>query len=85
MYTSASTKTLELIAKIFHTQQSNFSVKYLNGSRQAGSTDCGLYTIAAITCSLLGKDSTKVVFDQRFSAYTWLTFWKSRHYLLSQL
>ena len=54
-----------MIAKILHTQQSNFSVKYLNGSRQAGSTDCGLYSIAAVTCSLLGKHPTKVAFDQK--------------------
>lgn len=65
MFTAASTTTLEIIAKILQTKQSCFCVNHLNVSRQAGTTDCGLYTIAAVTCILLGEDPTKVVFDQK--------------------
>ena len=65
MYASASSKTLKTIAQILQTEQSHFSVKHLNVSKQTGSTDCGLYTIAAVTCILLGEDPTKVAFDQK--------------------
>jgi len=65
MFTSASTKTLQIVAQILQTKQPHFSVNYLNVSRQAGTTDCGLYTIAAVTCILQGEDPTKVAFDQK--------------------
>jgi len=65
MFTSASNKTLEIVAQILQTKQPHFTVNYLNVSRQAGTTDCGLYTIAAVTCILQGEDPTKVAFDQK--------------------
>ena len=33
-------------------------------AKQKGSTDCGLYAVATLTCLAFGHDPTEIIFDQ---------------------
>ena len=37
----------------------------MNVQKQTGTSDCGLFTIAAVTCLLFDGDSTAIVFNQK--------------------
>ena len=63
-YTSAVDHTLKIIAQLLHSKESCIQVQVMNTAKQKGSTDCGLYAIATLTCLALNVDPTSVVFDQ---------------------
>ncbi len=63
-YSSASMDTMETIARLVQCKKNSFSILLMNLARQIGSVDCGLYTLATLTCLATGVDPTCVVFDQ---------------------
>ena len=63
-YTSTVDHTLQIIAHLLHSKESYIQVQVMNTARQTGSTDCGLYAIATLTCLALEIDPVSVVFDQ---------------------
>ena len=63
-YTSAVDHTLQIIAQLFHSKESCIQVQVMNTVKQTGSTDCGLYAIATLTCLALEIDPVSLGFDQ---------------------
>lgn len=64
VYSSASKYTLEVIARLIQSKEQSFQVNVMNVAKQSGSVDCDLYTLAYITCLVLKRDPTTVVFDK---------------------
>ena len=63
-YSSANQRTLEVIAKLVHSAEQSFQVHMMNVAKQSGGVDCGLYTLANMTCLLLEYDPTTLIFDK---------------------
>ena len=53
-----------MIAKLFHSAEQSFQVHMMNVAKQSGSMDCGLYTLANMTCLLLEADPTTLIFGK---------------------
>ena len=61
-YTSVTTDTLDMIAQLLRSKDHCIQIQIMNVAKQTGTTDCGLYAIAIITCLALGMDPVSVVF-----------------------
>ena len=61
---SVDDNTETIIASLLFTRSANIKINMMNVARQKGSTDCGLYAVAILTCLAFGIDPTKLIFDQ---------------------
>jgi len=64
LYPSTNDDTKTIIARSVFTRSTNIKINMMNVAKQKGSTDCGLYAIATLTCLAFGNDPTEVIFDQ---------------------
>ncbi|KAL5503163.1 hypothetical protein EMCRGX_G010071 [Ephydatia muelleri] len=63
-YTSVSTDTFQVVARLVQCAEPSFKIEVMNISKQNGAVDCGLYAIAVLTSLAFGQDPTTLVYDQ---------------------
>ena len=63
-YTSVSTDTFRVVARLVQCVEPSFKIEVMNISKQSGAVDCGLYAIAVLTSLAFGQDPTTLVYDQ---------------------
>lgn len=63
-YTAIVGDTKEIIAQLVKTKEESFKIHIMNTSKQSGTVDCGLYSIATMTSLALGKDPVGIVFQK---------------------
>ena len=62
-YSSVLADRLDILAQLLRTEQSSFTIKIMNVSKQSGSVDCALYTMATLAHLAFGKDPTTAIFN----------------------
>ena len=65
-YTSVSTDTFQVVAKLVQCAEPSFKIEVMNISKQSGAVDCSLYAITVLTSLAFGQDPTtlNIVYDQ---------------------
>ena len=64
-YTSASEETMHIIAQLVRCNDHGLTVHMMNVTKQSGTTDCGLYAAAILTCLTMNIDPSGIVFDRQ--------------------
>ena len=63
-YTSVSTDTFEVIARLVHTQDHSIKIQMMNVAQQTGTADCAWHAMATLTCLALDVDPLTVVLNK---------------------
>ena len=63
-YGSVNMHTVDLISKLVCCTKSSITIKMMNLSKQTGSTDCALFSMAMATSIAMGSNPVNVVYDQ---------------------